>query len=260
MQGTAGASGTTVADNPRLAGCALRAAQRLSMMHLTIRALTLDLDDTLWPIAPAIERAEQAMHDWLIRHAPATASRFDIAALRARREALARRQPELAHDFSAMRRESLRLALLEAGDDEALADQAFEVFFAARHELAFYPEVVDALQRLASRYPLMALSNGNAEIARTALAPWFSGALSAREFGVGKPDPRIFHEACRRLGCAPAEVLHVGDDLALDVLAARDAGLQAFWLRRGECEPSDADAHGVAAVSCLKTLADRLGC
>jgi FMN hydrolase / 5-amino-6-(5-phospho-D-ribitylamino)uracil phosphatase len=226
----------------------------------SIRALTLDLDDTLWPIAPAIARAEEALHGWLARHARATASRFDIALLRAKRDEVARKQPHIAHDFTAVRRESLRLALLEAGDDERLAEQAFDVFFAARHELDFYPEVADALQRIAGRYPLYALSNGNADIARTALAPWFRGAISAHEFGVGKPDPRIFHEACRRLGCAPAEVLHVGDDLELDVLAARTAGLQSYWLRRGDCDPADAACHGVATVSCLKTLADELGC
>ena len=223
----------------------------------SIRALTLDLDDTLWPIAPAIARAESVLHDWLTREAPATAAAFDIRALRARRDEVSRSRPDIAHDFSAVRRESLRLALRAAGDDEALADAAFEVFFAARHELDLYPEVADAIERLARRYPLFALSNGNADIARTALAPWFKGGVSAREMGIGKPHPRIFHEACRRLGCEPAQVLHVGDDLELDVRGARAAGLQTFWLRREAC---DGDPSDVVSVACLKTLADRLGC
>ena len=231
------------------------------MNFSTIRALTLDLDDTLWPIAPAIARAEVVLHAWLARNAAATATRFDIAALRVLRDEMARARPEIAHDFSAVRRESLRRALVEARDDPALAEGAFEVFFAARHELDFYPEVVEALARLAARFPLLALSNGNAEIARTALAPWFRGGLSAREFGVGKPDPQIFHEACRRLGCAPGDVLHVGDDVDLDARAARSAGLQAYWLRREPCDPpANEEERGIATVACLRTLADRLGC
>jgi 2-haloalkanoic acid dehalogenase type II len=225
-----------------------------------IRAITLDLDDTLWPIAPAILRAEAALHAWLGQRAPRTARAFDLAALRAKRDEVARMRPEIAHDFTQVRHESLRLALLEAGDDPSLSREAFEVFFAARHELELYPEVEHAIQRLASRYPLMALSNGNADITRTMLAPWFKGAISAREFGIGKPDPRIFHEACRRLGLQPHEVLHVGDDLELDVLGARDAGLHTFWLRREGCEPVGDDVSaGPATVSCLKTLAERLG-
>ena len=35
-----------------------------------IQAISLDLDDTLWPVWPTIERAERALHDWLQRHAP----------------------------------------------------------------------------------------------------------------------------------------------------------------------------------------------
>lgn len=230
------------------------------MSPLSIRALTLDLDDTLWPIAPAILRAEHALHGWLTVQAPTTAQRFDIVALRAKRDEVARTQPHIAHDFTAVRRESLRLALLEAGDDVGLADAAFEVFFAARHELELYPEVEHALQRLASRYPLFALSNGNADIARTSIGGLFRGAISAREFGIGKPDPRIFLEACRRLGCDPAHVLHVGDDLELDVRGAQSAGLQVFWLRRGDCGPHEGAVEAVATVACLRTLADRLGC
>jgi 2-haloalkanoic acid dehalogenase type II len=226
-----------------------------------IRAVTLDLDDTLWPIAPAMARAETVLHAWLVEHAAQTAKRFDIVALRAMRDEVARGRPEIAHDFSAIRRESIRRALVAAGDDPSLAEAAFGAFFAARHELEFYPEVAHALQRLASKFPLMALSNGNAVIARTSLGHLFSGAISAREFGIGKPDPRIFHEACRMLGCKPAQVLHVGDDLELDVLAARDAGLHTFWLRREGCEPvEDVRYRDLATVSCLKALADRLGC
>jgi len=227
----------------------------------SLRAITLDLDDTLWPIAPAIACAEAVLHAWLSEHAAATARDFDILALRALRDDVARRRPEIAHDFSAVRRESIRLALQRSGDDPALAGAAFDAFFDARHDLTFYPDVERALQRLAVRYPLMALSNGNADIARTRLGEWFAGAISAREFGIGKPDRRIFHEACRRLGCEPAQVLHVGDDLALDALAARDAGLHAFWLRREGCEPVEHERSSeVAVLTCLNTLADRLGC
>ena len=226
-----------------------------------IRAITLDLDDTLWPIAPAIARAEQALHLWLQERAAHTAARFDVVALRAIRDRVATTRPDIAHDFTAVRRESLRLALIESGDDASLAESAFEVFLAARHELELYPEVDRAMARLAARYPLMALSNGNADIARTPLSSRFVGAISAREFGVGKPDARIFHEACRRLALQPSQVLHVGDDLELDVLGARDAGLHTFWLRREEWEPvDDVRAKGLATVSCLENLADRLGC
>jgi len=36
----------------------------------TIKALTFDLDDTLWPVAPVIEHAERVAFDWLARTYP----------------------------------------------------------------------------------------------------------------------------------------------------------------------------------------------
>jgi putative hydrolase of the HAD superfamily len=41
------------------------------MLNLSkIQAITLDLDDTLWPVWPTIARAEVVLHDWLEVHAP----------------------------------------------------------------------------------------------------------------------------------------------------------------------------------------------
>lgn len=225
-----------------------------------VRALTLDLDDTLWPVWPTIARAEAALSAWLAERAPGVAARHDPAAMRALRERVGREHPEWAHDLSALRRETIRRSLAAGGEDERLADAAFEVFFAERQRVEFYPDALPALTRLAARWPLLALSNGNADLGKVGLAGWFRGALSAREMGVGKPDPRIFRAACERLGCAPGEVLHVGDDLRLDVHGALDAGLQAAWVRREGAARFD----GVVAPRCwqgadLLALVDRLG-
>lgn len=194
-------------------------------------ALTLDLDDTLWPIGPTLARAEQALADWLAREAPATAAAWPPARMLVLREQVGRAHPALAHDLSALRRLTLEQALRSAGDDPGRAGEAFEVFLAARQRVDLYPGVAEALDRLAARWPLYALSNGNADLAKTGVGRWFRGSLSAREAGVAKPDPRIFHQACQRLGQTPAAVLHIGDDLRADVLGARAAGLRAAWLR-----------------------------
>ena len=200
-----------------------------------IRAVSLDLDDTLWPIWPTIERAERALHAWLGERAPATAAMWsDAPALRRIRDELAAARPELLHDLSAVRRESIRMALGQAGDDAALADAAFEVFFAERQRVELFDDARAALDFLAARYPLVAVSNGNADLQRIGLGAYFRGALSARAFGVGKPDPRIFRAAADAAGVAPDQVLHVGDDATLDALGAMDAGLQAAWLNRGD--------------------------
>lgn len=199
-----------------------------------IRAITLDLDDTLWPIAPLIGKAEGALDAWLHAHAPRTAARWPMPAMRELRDHIAREHPQLAHDFTTQRLLSLRHALREAGDDEALAEPAFDAFFAARCEVEHYGDTLDALARLAAHVPLAALSNGNACLQRIGLMHLFAFQLGAREHGAAKPEASIFHAACDRLGTAPAQVLHVGDDIAMDVIGARNAGLRACWLNRAD--------------------------
>lgn len=199
-----------------------------------IAALTLDLDDTLWPVMPTLLRAEAVLQDWLAAHAPATAAAFDVPRLQRLRADVARRHPQLAHDLTMLRRLTLREALAAAGDDPALAEPAFDVFFAARQQVRWYDDVRPALERLAARFPLLALSNGNAELAATGLAPYFVGAVNARGCGVAKPDPAIFAAGCVALRCRPDQVMHVGDDWALDIVGARRAGLHSAWVRRPE--------------------------
>ncbi len=199
-----------------------------------LQAITLDLDDTLWPVKPALVHAEQVLSDWLAEHAPATAGWLTPENRRGVREALLAEHPQRAHDVSFVRSELLRRSLLAAGDDPGLAGPAFEAFLEARQRVTLYADVLPVLQRWSRRYRLVAVSNGNADIGRIGLGRFFSASVSAHLLGVAKPDPRIYLEACRLADAAPAQVLHVGDDLHLDVRAAREAGLQAAWLRRPE--------------------------
>lgn len=83
------------------------------------------------------------------------------------------------------------------------------------------------------------------------LAP-FAVLTFSDECGIRKPDPEIFLRTLRRLGVAPAEAVHVGDDPVLDVEGARDAGMRVVQVgppRRGlgPVRP-DAVIGGLAAL------------
>ena len=207
-------------------------------MTFPIRAITLDLDDTLWPFAPVGARVEQVQHDWLLAHCPRTAARFPIVAMRELREQLNAGHPQLAHDFSAMRKLTLARAMQLSGDDPLHAEAAFEAFFAERNRVECYPDAAPALQRLAACVPLAALSNGNADLRRIGLDMYFRFQLGASEHGKPKPSPCIFHAACARFELSPHEVLHVGDDIELDVVGAHRAGLRSCWINRPDATGS----------------------
>lgn len=205
---------------------------------MLIRAITLDLDDTLWPIAPAIDRAEAALDAWLAAHAPKAAAAWPLERRQRLRLQVDAERPDMAHDMTAQRQWMLERMLADAGEDPARVHDAFEAYFAARCEVEHYPDTVDALQRLAARVPLASVSNGNACLVRIGLMPLFAFQLGAREHGAAKPAPSIYLDACARLGVPPAQVLHVGDDVELDVVGAARAGLRTCWIdRRGERWP-----------------------
>ncbi|MBP6692941.1 MAG: HAD family hydrolase [Xanthomonadales bacterium] len=197
-----------------------------------IRALTLDLDDTLWPIEPVVLRAEAELDAWLARHCPEVAAAWPIEAMRELRTRVHADNPELAHDFTALRKLSLAHVFEPFGHGEELVERAFEVFYAARNRVELYPDAGPALQRLAGRFPIASLSNGNADLHRIGLGEYFVATVTARTVGVGKPHPRIFERAVACLGLPAAQVAHVGDDPLLDVQGAQRAGLVAVWLNR----------------------------
>lgn len=227
-------------------------------MSTALRAITLDLDDTLWPFAPIGERIESALHAWFTAHSPQTAERFPIDEMRALRERVFAEFPQHAHDLGLLRRLSIERALHESGDDPRLASAAYGIFFQERNRVDFYPDALDGLRRLAARLPIAALTNGNADLAVIGIASLFRFQLGAREYGAPKPDAGFFHEACRRLGCAPHEVLHVGDHPLMDVAGAANAGLRSCWIDRGDhpwpATQPRADLH----VTALTALADWL--
>jgi len=203
-------------------------------VNFPVLAITLDLDDTLWPFAPIGARIDQVLYEWMLQHSPATAAMYPVAAMRELRERSFRDNPHLHYDLSALRRLTLREALENSGADLALLEPAYEAFYAARNQVEFYPDAVDALARIAARVPVAALSNGNADLARIGLDHHFAFQLGSREHGAAKPAASIFHAACERLGVPPAQVLHVGDHIEMDVVGAMQAGLRGCWINRVE--------------------------
>ncbi|MBS0394881.1 MAG: HAD family hydrolase [Proteobacteria bacterium] len=224
-----------------------------------VRAVSLDLDNTLWDTPPVLVRAEAVLSAWLARHAPAMAARFDAGALAALRAAVAAESPERAHDLSYLRTEALRRAARACGYPEAVAERAFGVFLGARNEVVPYAEVPAALARLAARVPLYALSNGNACVWRAGLGRHFHAAIDAATAGAAKPDPRSFAHLVAVAGLAPGAILHVGDDPVADVAGARAAGLQTVWINRTAAPWPDGLARADVEVADLVELERAVG-
>lgn len=107
-----------------------------------------------------------------------------------------------------------------------------------------------------------------AKIAAVGLADLLPTLVAVDTLGVGKPDARVFREACRLIGTSTEETLYVGDELDTDARGAVDAGLRGVWLdrpgrRRGgphavtDESLSQARSAGVAVIASLRELPAR---
>ncbi len=117
------------------------------------------------------------------------------------------------------------------------------------------PGVLDALRAAGAR--IVVVSNWDVslhEVLRdTGLDGRVDGVLTSAECGVAKPDPELFRRALALAGgVAPADALHVGDDLDADVGGARAAGIPVVLVDR------DGSIAAPPGVRVARTLAELL--
>src|SRR5687768_3620520 len=90
-----------------------------------ISAICFDLDNTLWDVWPVIVRAEQEMYAFLQARYPRIAARYSVEALRAERERIVVDEPHMHHDFTYLRKASLKRCADAVGYCEPVAEEAF---------------------------------------------------------------------------------------------------------------------------------------
>jgi 2-haloacid dehalogenase len=170
-------------------------------------------------------------------------------------------------NFDRLHRLSLDQVLRDAGA-EALDAAAREDLTSAWEQLPPWPDAAPGLARLARRFVVTTLSNGNrsqqAALIRFAGLP-FQRHISAEDFHHYKPDPEVYLGAAAVLGLKPSEVMMVAAHKG-DLRAAQTAGLQAAFVERplekGPGGGADLlpDPHSDVQATNFLDLAEKLGC
>ena len=148
------------------------------------------------------------------------------------RENIVFEYPGKSHDFTFLRRAVLGRLGAAAGYGVEIVDRAMAVFNLARNDVEVFPEVRPALTALGEHYCVIAVTNGNASLDQIGIGDLFDHVISASGVGVAKPDRQIFDVAVEAGGADAHETLHVGDHPEVDVVGARNAGLQSVWVNR----------------------------
>ncbi|CEL98853.1 unnamed protein product [Vitrella brassicaformis CCMP3155] len=202
-----------------------------------IRAITFDLDDTLWSCTPIIVSALSALREFLTSRYPSITQTYTLEAMRAVEKRVKGERPALVHDMTASKRAMLRECAIGAGYEhqcDQIADEAIEVFLAHRNavEHHLFEGCTDLLHRCqALGLRIGTVTNGNADPERIPfLQPFVSVHVCAAHVNASKPSPLPFLRACELLECHPSQVLHVGDSIENDVVPARQVGMRTVYI------------------------------
>ncbi len=151
-----------------------------------ISALTFDLDDTLYDNRPVILRTEREALTFVQNYHPALRS-FQNEDLQRLRQAVREAEPEIYHDVTRWRFRSIEQAMLDAGlsaeEASAGAHAAMINFAKWRSRIDVPQQTHDTLKQLAKKWPLVAITNGNAQPELFGLGDYFEFVLRAGPHG-----------------------------------------------------------------------------
>ena len=198
-----------------------------------IRAISFDLDDTLYDNRPVIENAEQWMVDHM-RDRYLASAMYDRAWWLQLKHELQRADPSLHDDVSRCRLMMLEVGLQRGGMAESQAKQeakqVFAEFLEVRSQVVIPAESIEVLKQLSRHFPLVVITNGNVLLERIGLDGHFKHVLKAGNGRKMKPAPDMFRLMAAQLKLRPQQILHVGDDVTTDIFGAIRNGYQAAWI------------------------------
>ena len=226
----------------------------------SIKVLSFDLDDTIWQCRPVLARAERAQAAFVRQFYPELEQHINRKSWSKLEERAMAAHAHMLHNHTFRRKQTLLLAAQEAELEEPMkvSEDVFHAFITARNNVLehVYPGVIETLKELKSRYTLVALTNGNADVQKIpGLRHLFEHSVQAEETGAGKPNKQPFERVLSLTGVAAHEVVHIGDSLESDVQGAIDMGMHAVWVSRGRTE----DVEDVLlTVECASELREHL--
>lgn len=223
-----------------------------------LRAITFDAAGTLVVPHPSVGAvyAEIGHAHGLPAAAPELEGRFH-AAFKARHHRL--RSTEAAE--RAFWRELIGEVFApwaDAGQADRLFPDLWDAFAEARRwqPRADMPALFARLR--ARGLKLAILSNWDSRLHRVVAGfgwrPWLEHVFASADLGVEKPAPAIFAHAAATLGCAPFEILHVGDSWTHDIAGALAVGWHAAWLDDSGAPLADERAHRIAHLEQVPEL------
>ena len=197
----------------------------------TLRALFLDIDDTLYSTSEFAAAARRAAMDAMIRHGLKLRLEDALAELY---EVIAEFGSNYPYHYDRLLRR-LPPAALPDVNPAILVAAAVGAYHDTKYRSLFpFRDVPDVLQRIRAGSDLTigiiteGLEIKQAEkLVRLGVVPWLSprAIFISDQIGISKPNRKLYQRACAEVGVAPADAMYVGDHPENDIAPAKDVGM-----------------------------------
>jgi putative hydrolase of the HAD superfamily len=104
-----------------------------------------------------------------------------------------------------------------------------------KSKVQYYPEVEEVLASLSGRYKLVVASGSMRDFLHHLLQdiePYLARVFSSLTDYKQLKTSEFYLKMCQAMEVKPCQVVHVGDNWQFDVVAPKEAGIQAFYLDR----------------------------
>jgi len=198
-----------------------------------LRALFLDIDDTLYSTSEFAAAARRAALDAMIRHGLRISLEDAVAELS---EVIAEFGSNYSNHYDRLLRR-LPPEAIPPGNPAILVAAAVGAYHDTKYRSLFpFRDVADVLARLSKETKLVigviteGLEIKQAEkLVRLGLTPFLAreAIFISDQIGISKPNRKLYLRACASVGVPPQEAMYVGDHPLNDIWPAKSIGMVA---------------------------------
>ncbi|TQV72004.1 HAD-IA family hydrolase [Aliikangiella marina] len=197
-------------------------------MASTIKLISFDLDDALYDNKPVLFEAERLCNQFLADEFNRQNREFDLQNFYEIRHRLMESTDPSMENMTQMRQVAITEICQDLEDSGSVAAKALEIFLTARSNAAVPAKIHTMMERLAKQFTLVSVTNGNCDPNKLSIGQFFSKNYSPVEGFRAKPQPEMLLKVLDDFSLERSQVLHIGDSLDKDGLAAKNAGVSFY--------------------------------
>ncbi|WP_196139746.1 HAD-IA family hydrolase [Aliikangiella sp. G2MR2-5] len=194
----------------------------------SFEVISFDLDNALYDNQPVLNNAEAACNQVLDIEFAAQGQVFQVEAFQAIRRQLLTENNIQYENLSHFRKCALNQLCRGLKDSARIVEKAFTQFIRYRSQITVLPEIMSMMSALSQKYTLVAVSNGNCDLTRTALSPFFEKHYSPTFGFRAKPHPQMLQAVISDFYITADKLLHVGDSMDKDGQSASAAECEFY--------------------------------